>query len=121
MISGAVVLSAIALLGGGGGWLIWRLFLRSLYPECTCIFCGSRKDQIMKAKVILFKRSGKYYTEEEWRVPADVPRESGDGRRPVLGPYDMEHSMDFRRIDGGAVLVETQVPWGYPFLIMPEE
>lgn len=26
----------------------------------------------MKAKVILFKPSGKYYTEEEWRVPGVV-------------------------------------------------
>lgn len=61
----------------------------------------------MKAKVVLFKRSGKYYTEEEWRVP------------PLAAvPADMEWSPDFRRIDGGPVLVETQEPWGYPHLLV---
>lgn len=59
----------------------------------------------MKAKVILFKASGKYYTEEEWDVPAGA-----------IGPYDMAGSRDFRRIGGGAVLVESQEPWGYPHL-----
>jgi hypothetical protein len=58
-----------------------------------------------RAKVILFKPSGKYYTEEEWTVPD-----------PALGPYDMAQSPDFRRISGGAVLVVSQEPWGYPFL-----
>ena len=65
--------------------------------------------------MILFRRSGKYYTEEEWEVPAEVPRETG-GTRPVIVPADMEHSPDFRRIDHGAVLVESQEPWGYPHL-----
>lgn len=74
----------------------------------------------MKAKVILFRRSGKYYTEEEWEVPERVPRETGSGTREVILPEDMEHSPDFRRIDGGAVLVESQEPWGYPALLMPE-
>jgi|SRR5882757_4110517 len=59
----------------------------------------------MKAKVILFKESGKYYTEEEWIVP--------DG---AIGPFDMERSPSFRRIGDGAVLVVTQEPWGYPHL-----
>jgi hypothetical protein len=75
------------------------------------------------AKVILFKSSGKYYTEEEWRIPEEVPDHSemrGDYVRKVLGPYDMRHSLDFRRIDGGAVLVETQEPWGYPHLFPSE-
>lgn len=27
----------------------------------------------MKAKVILFKRNGKFYCEEEWEVPEEVP------------------------------------------------
>lgn len=58
------------------------------------------------AKVILFKDSGKYYTEEEWEIPEDA-----------IGPYDMEKSKNFRRIGSGAVLVETQEPWGYPHLI----
>jgi hypothetical protein len=59
----------------------------------------------MKARVILFRASGKYYTEEEWEIP-----------EKAIGPYDMEHSPDFRRIDHGAVLVDTQEPWGYPHL-----
>lgn len=59
-----------------------------------------------KAKVILFRDSGKYYTEEEWRVPEDA-----------IGPQDMERSPDFRRISGsGAVYVKSQQPWGYPHL-----
>lgn len=58
-----------------------------------------------KAKVILFRQSGKYYCEEEWRIPYGA-----------IGPYDMERSLDFRRIDGGPVLVHTQEPWGYPHL-----
>lgn len=58
------------------------------------------------AQVVLFKPGGKYYTEEEWAIP--------DG---AIGPYDMERSPDFRRIGGtGAVLVESQEPWGYPHL-----
>ena len=63
------------------------------------------------ATVVLFKPSGKYYTEERWRIP----EMTHDGHR-VAGPYDMIGSPDFRRIDGGAVLVETQEPWGYPHL-----
>lgn len=61
----------------------------------------------MKATVILFKPSGKYYTEEEWLVPENAS-----------GPQDMQLSPDFRQISGGAVLVDTQEPWGYPFLIL---
>lgn len=57
------------------------------------------------ATVILFKESGKYYTEEKWRIPEDT-----------IGPYDMAKSPDFRRIGKGAVLVESQEPWGYPHL-----
>lgn len=60
----------------------------------------------MKAKVVLFKETGKYYTEEEWEIP--------DG---AIGPYDMRESVDFRRIGHGSVLVETQEPWGYPHLL----
>ena len=59
----------------------------------------------MKAKVILFKPSGKYYTEEEWEIP-----------EKAIGPYDMERSPNFRRISGGAVLIDSQEPWGYPHL-----
>jgi hypothetical protein len=75
-----------------------------------------------KATVILFKSSGKYYTEEEWEIPDEVPTEASYGliRRAVVGPYDMEHSRDFHRISGGAVLVVTQEPWGYPHLFPSE-
>lgn len=61
----------------------------------------------MKANVILFKPSGKYYTEEEWEIPEDA-----------IGPYNMRRSKDFRTIGGGAVYVEAQEPWGYPHLII---
>jgi len=61
------------------------------------------------AKVILFKDSGRYYTEEEWSVPPGA-----------VSPYDMRHSLDFRRIGHGAVLVPSQEPWGYSHLFPPE-
>lgn len=57
------------------------------------------------ANVILFKPTGKFYTEEPWEIPDDA-----------IVPFDMIRSKDFRRIDGGAVLVETQEPWGFPHL-----
>lgn len=59
--------------------------------------------------VILFKDSGKYYTEERWKIPEDA-----------IGPYDMERSVDFRRIGGGAVLIPSQEPWGFPQLFPGE-
>ncbi len=61
----------------------------------------------MKATVQLFKPSGKYYTTEEWEIPDRA-----------IGPWDMERSPDFRRIDGGPVLVPTQEPWGFPVLLI---
>jgi len=76
-----------------------------------------------KASVILFKASGKYYTEEEWRIPALVKDSSparGEFVRAAILPSDMKQSPDFRRIDNGPVLIESQDPWGYPWLIMPE-
>lgn len=61
---------------------------------------------VKKATVTLFKSSGKYYTDEEWRIPPDA-----------VVPADMINSLDFRRLsDGGAVLVPKQEPWGYPHL-----
>lgn len=60
------------------------------------------------AKVILFKESGKYYTDDYWEIPEDA-----------LGPHDTERSRDFRRVGGGAVLVVSQEPWGYPWLVNP--
>ena len=65
----------------------------------------------MKIKVILFRESGKYYTEEKWEMPLLY------NERQVLTPHDMINSVDFRRIDNGKVLVETQEPWGYPCLL----
>jgi hypothetical protein len=56
--------------------------------------------------VILFKESGKYYTEEDWEIP-----------ETAIGPHDLKDSKDFRRIENGKVLVETQEPWGYPHLL----
>jgi hypothetical protein len=73
-----------------------------------------------KATVILFKLSGNFYTEEEWEIPVSVPRAVGPGNRTVVGPYDMDYSPDFHRICGGAVLVVTQEPWGYPHLFPSE-
>lgn len=58
-----------------------------------------------KAKVTLFRPSGRYYTEEEWEVPSGA-----------TGPQDMVRSPDWRRIDSGPVLVDAQEPWGYPHL-----
>lgn len=61
------------------------------------------------AEVELFKESGKYYTTEYWDIPEGA-----------IGPFDMRNSQDFRRIEGGAVLIPTQEPWGYPHLINAE-
>jgi hypothetical protein len=59
----------------------------------------------MKVKVTLFNPSGTYYMEEEWEVPTGA-----------AVPSDMERSPDFRRIGGGAALVQSGDLWGYPFL-----
>lgn len=74
-----------------------------------------------KAKVILFKPSGKYYTEEEWEIPTreEVIQRGGSPGDSVV-PYCMRYSKDFRRISSGAVLIETQEPWGYPHLLPGE-
>ena len=61
----------------------------------------------IKVKAILFKESGKYYTEGLWTIP-----------EKTLGPFDMVNSPDFRRIGNGAVLIESQEPWGFPHLIV---
>lgn len=72
-----------------------------------------------KAKVILFKKGGKYYTEEEWEIPTpEEVLERGGMDGDSVGPYCMKFSKDFRRIGGdGHVLIVTQEPWGYPHLI----
>lgn len=70
------------------------------------------------AKVILFKPSGKYYTEERWEIPTyDETLERGGNGGDSAIPYCMRFSKDFRQIDGGPALVITQEPWGYPHLI----
>lgn len=97
-------------------------------PRCT-------EPKRVKAEVVLFKPSGKYYTTEHWRIPTkedamlsikeaellygiqkeivpDPSLISGD----LIIPYSMIYSPDFRRIGGGAVLVVSQEPWGYPHL-----
>lgn len=69
------------------------------------------------ASVTLFKDNGRYYTGEAWRVPVKA-----------TGPKHMELSPDFRRIDGGAVLVDAyaaeETPealnWGIPHLFPSE-
>lgn len=58
-----------------------------------------------QARVLLFNANGKYKYEEHWQTPSDA-----------IGPYDLLRSPDFRRTQGGAVLVETQEPWGFPHL-----
>lgn len=67
---------------------------------------AERRGLIKRAEITLFKPGGKYYTTEKWRIPS-----------PCLVPDEMVNSPDFRRIDGGPVLVETQEPWGYPALL----
>jgi hypothetical protein len=78
-----------------------------------CLSCDAVRrftvDIEKKAEVHLFRRSGKYYTEEMWRIP-----------KGAIGPYDMVRSVDFHRIDGGPVLVVTQEPWGFPHLLVSE-
>jgi len=60
-----------------------------------------------KAQVVLFKNSGKYYTQEEWEIP-----------KGAITPADMAWSKDFRLISGdGIVLIPDQEPWGYPHII----
>lgn len=59
-----------------------------------------------KIQVILFKDSGKYYTEEEWEVTGDT----------AIGPTVMAMSPNFRRIGNGKVLVPSRY-WGFPQLL----
>ena len=72
-----------------------------------------------KAKVTLFKPSGKFYTDEEWEIPTpeEIVERGGDRGDQFAPNAAMRYSKDFRRISGGAVLIESQEPWGYPGLI----
>jgi hypothetical protein len=67
-------------------------------PEATSPTAKTRR-----ATVTLFKPSGKYYTSESWRVPYGATQAS-----------DMCKSPDFRQINGGAVLVETDAGEEFP-------
>jgi hypothetical protein len=81
-----------------------------------------------KAKVLLFKDSGKYYTEQEWEIPtADELHKIQETMPKEYRVYDfmpncMIFSKDFKRTGGtGPVLVETQEPWGFPCLLIYSE
>lgn len=96
------------------GWESVGFQNRHLCAQCvetTFARSASADDAIQGegALVTLFKRGGKYYTEERWAIPGGA-----------LGPFDMDESPNFRRIDGGAVLVESQEPWGFPHLFPAE-
>jgi len=69
---------------------------------------GAFGPRVGEALVQLFKPSGKWYTDEWWRIPENA-----------LLPADMKRSPDFRRILGGAVLVDQET-WGYPHLFPSE-
>jgi len=74
----------------------------------TTCRAGARMPEFFRTgyvRVTLFKPSGKFYTSEDWRIPEEA-----------IGPFDMGKSPDFRRIDGGAVLVPSHSPWGFPHL-----
>jgi hypothetical protein len=93
-------------------------------PPVTTVRTLALEASPRNATVVLFKPSGKYYTVEQWPVPLMVPdfsHERGHFTREVMGPHDMEHSKGFRRIDGGAVLVPEQEPWGYPHLFPADQ
>lgn len=66
-----------------------------------------RPEPERRAKVILFKASGRNYAQEEWRIPEGA-----------IDPEDMSRSPDFHQLIGGTVLVPEQEPWGYPHLIV---
>lgn len=102
-------------------WFEIKLLAKHLYAKLEALQeYEEPKPSVGKAKVILFKSSGKYYTEEEWRIPTREEAEAHPGfmRGDMVGPYCMKYSPDFHRIGGGGpVLVITQEPWGYPHLL----
>lgn len=85
-----------------------------LYPD---LGVAAQEASTRTATVTLFKGSGKYYTQEAWAVLVNA-----------IFPSAMQMSPDFRRIDGGAVLVDAvAVPqhagahnWGFPQLFPAE-
>lgn len=58
------------------------------------------------ARVVRIKDSGKYYTEEEWRIPDNA-----------YYPRGMAESPDAHLEDGGIYIVPAQYPWGYEEVI----
>lgn len=58
------------------------------------------------ARVVRIKDSGKYYTEEQWRIPDNA-----------YYPRSMAKSPDARLEDGGIYIVPAQYPWGYEEII----
>ena len=58
------------------------------------------------ARVVRIKDSGKYYTEEEWRIPENA-----------FFPRSMADSPDARLDDGSIYVVPAQYPWGYEEVI----
>lgn len=82
-------------------------------PE-TCEMCGTDHTVSKRAKVELFKPTGKWYTDECWAIPTSVPWNTGT--RGALGPFDMRHSPDAHW--DGPVYVPEQEPWGYSHLLL---
>lgn len=66
------------------------------------------------AKIITFRESGKYYTEEKWEIP-----------KHAIGPYHMADSGDYELWRAAHptwfALVPDQEPWGYPHLLAPDQ
>lgn len=58
------------------------------------------------ARVVRIKDTGKYYTEEQWRIPENA-----------YYPRSMAESPDARLDDGGIYIVPAQYPWGYEEII----
>ena len=69
---------------------------------------NEQDDGERRISVGLFRGSGKWYTDDLWRVPPNA-----------MLPSDMLRSPDFRRIDNGPVLTPAD-EWGYEHLLMPE-
>lgn len=79
--------------------------LENLRAKLTPILPVHDSERVKLATVLLFLPTGRFVGEESWSVP--------DG---ASGPWSMEQSVDFHRMSGGPVLVETQEPWGFPHL-----
>lgn len=75
------------------------------------------RDERPRAKVSLFRISGKWYMDEEWRIPTEAEVLAGGGNRgDAVGPYCMRYSPDYKGTQW-LTLVHTQEPWGYAHII----